>query len=236
MRAATAVCLLLLMCAPLAAPAQSVVFESMRAAQDTPLNTDPTLPFWRDTPTVYAERGNFSERNEQHRTEIRSRWTEKYLYFLFVCPYQELNLNPSPHRATETFQLWDWDVAEVFLGSDFQNIRRYKEFEISPQDEWVDLDIDLAKPHHEDGWVWNSGFDVAARIDTKAKIWYGAMRIPFTALQSSRPSTGQIFRINLYRIEGAEPRQTAVMWKPTMQKTFHVPESFGQLRLRGLGP
>ena len=35
---------------------------------------------------------------------------------------------------------------------------------MSPQGEWVDLDIDLAKPHHEDGWTWNSGFVVAARI------------------------------------------------------------------------
>ena len=47
---------------------------------------------------------------------------------------------------------------------------------MSPQGEWVDLDIDLAKPHHEDGWTWNSGFVVAARIDSAAKIWYGAMR------------------------------------------------------------
>ena len=43
----------------------------------------------------------------------------------------------------ETNELWNWDVAEVFIGSDFKNIRRYKEFEVSPQAEWVDLDINL---------------------------------------------------------------------------------------------
>lgn len=106
---------------------------------------------------------------------------------MFICPYEELNLKPSPGTSTETFRLWDWDVAEVFIGSDFQNIQKYKEFEISPLGEWIDLDIDLAKPHHEDGWVWNSGFSVAARLDSEAKIWYGALRIPFSALGNQAP-------------------------------------------------
>jgi hypothetical protein len=27
-----------------------------------------------------------------HRTEIRSRWTDKNLYLLFICPYEELQM------------------------------------------------------------------------------------------------------------------------------------------------
>ena len=119
----------------------------------------------------------------------------------------------------------------MFLGSDFQNIQKYKEFEISPQGEWIDLDIDLAKPHHEDGWVWNSGFSVAARIDSAAKIWYGAMRIPCAALESGSPSVGEKFRINLFRSQGPPPNRTQIAWQPTMSNTFHVPEKFGLLRL-----
>ncbi len=53
----------------------------------------------------------------------------------------------------------------VFIGSDFKNIRRYKELEVPPQGEWVDFDIDLDRQHPEGGWVWNSGCHVAARID-----------------------------------------------------------------------
>jgi hypothetical protein len=110
---------------------------------------------------------------------------------LFVCPYEQLGLKPLPSRATKTFRLWDWDVAEVFIGSNFQNIRRYKEFEISPQGEWIDLDIDLEKPHHEDGWTWNSGLLVSARIDSTAKIWYRAMRIPLAPLDAPSPEVGR---------------------------------------------
>jgi len=213
------------------AAADDAVIESARAAEDMAASTDPSIPFWQGAPPVYADKDPYGQPLPRYRTEIRSRWTGKNLYFLFICPYEELHLKPSPSTSTETNRLWEWDVAEVFLGSDFQNIRRYREFELSPQGEWIDLDIDLTKPHHEDGWTWNSGFVVAARIDSTAKIWYGAMRIPFSALESRSPEVGQRFRINLFRSQGPPPNRVAVAWQPTMSKTFHVPERFGLLQL-----
>jgi hypothetical protein len=234
MHHAAVIYMLLSFCIPQSAATNDNMFESLRAAHDIELSTDPTLPFWRAARPVYADKGNFGNAQDRYRTEIRSRWTETNLYFLFICPYEELNLNPSPNTVRETFQLWDWDVAEVFIGSDFQNIQRYKEFEISPQGEWVDLDIDLAQPHHENGWTWNSGFNVAARIDATAKIWYGAMSIPFSALQVRSPSEDQTFRINLFRSQGPGPNRVQVMWRPTLHDTFHAPESFGLLRLTKL--
>ncbi len=222
---------LVLLCVVAPATAQDAVFESVKAAKDIELSTDSSLPFWKAAHPIYAEKGPYGDSREHYRTEIRSRWTEKNLYVLFVCPYQQLNLNPSPNTAAETFRLWDWDVAEMFIGSDFQNIRRYKEFEVSPQQEWIDLDIDLAKPHHEDGWTWNSGFIVSARIDAAAKVWYAAMRIPLLSLQSQPPAAGQTFRVNFFRSQGPEPNRVQVVWQPTMSNTFHTPEKFGLLRL-----
>jgi hypothetical protein len=99
----------------------------------------------------------------------------------------------------------------------------------------VDLDIDLNKPHHEDGWTWNSGFQVAVRIDRSAKIWYAAMRIPLGAIDSRRPAEGTEFRLNLYRSQGPPSNHKSIAWQPTMNKTFHAPERFGILKL-GPGP
>lgn len=231
MRNAVIACALVALAGATVTAADSAVMQSTKAREDVAPSTDATSEFWRGARVVYAEKTPYGKNQPHYRTEIRSRWTEKNLYFLFICPYEALNLKPSPSTSTETFQLWDWDVAEVFLGSDFQNIRRYKEFEISPQGEWVDLDIDLSKPHHEEGWTWNSGFTVAARIDPAAKIWYGAMRIPFSALQSRAPSVGDTFRINLFRSQGPPPNRIEVVWQPTMSRTFHTPERFGLLRL-----
>jgi len=232
MRLAVTICaLVLLLSGASGAPVSPAVFESVKASSDVALSTDPSLPFWMAARPVYADRGPFGQPQERYRTEIRLRWTAKNLYFLFICPYEELNLKPSPTTTLETYGLWNWDVAEVFIGSDFQNIRRYKEFEISPQGEWIDLDIDLTKTHHEDGWKWNSGFAVAARIDPTAKIWYGAMRIPFPALLNHPPATGETFRINLFRSQGPASNRIQIAWQPTMAATFHTPEKFGLLRL-----
>jgi hypothetical protein len=223
--------LLILTSAALAVAADNNVIESTRAREDMALTTYPVATFWQGARPVYAEKSPNAEPLPRYRTEIRTRWTKNNLYVLFVCPYEELNLKPSPSTSTETFQLWDWDVAEVFIGSDFRNIRRYREFEVSPQGEWVDLDIDLANPHHEEGWTWNSGFQVAARVDFVSKIWYGAMRIPFSALEGHSPRVGETFRINFFRSQGPPPDRKAVTWQPTLSKTFHVPEKFGLLKL-----
>jgi hypothetical protein len=205
--------------------------QSKRAASDVAPETDPNSAFWRPAPAVFADRDSFGNPVPGHRTEIRSRWTANNLYFLFICPYEHLNLKPDPRTNIETNELWHWDVAEAFIGSDFQNIRHYKEFEVSPQGEWVDLDIDLTKPHHESGWTWNSGFTVAARIDATRKIWYACMRIPYKAIDTRPARAGNTLRLNLYRSQGPKAQHAAIAWQPTHQPSFHVPEAFGILEL-----
>lgn len=207
------------------------VATSRRAAADFPLTADPQARQWRDAPAVFAENGPRGEPVPGHRTEIRSRWTSKNIYFLFICPYQGLNLKPNPSTTAETNLLWNWDVAEVFVGSDFKRITRYKEFEISPQGEWVDLDIDRVTPLPEGGWLWNSGFGTKARIDAAHKIWYGEMRIPFRSIDSRAPAAGREMRINFYRCQGREPGRKFIAWQPTGEGNFHVPKAFGLLKL-----
>jgi hypothetical protein len=208
------------------------VIQSLHAKRDVPLSTDPDTPFWRAAQPVYAQVGKEGQLLPEYRTEVRTRWTGKNIYFLFASPYKSLYLKPAPNTTHETNQLWNWNVAEVFIGSDFKDIKRYKEFEVSPHNEWVDLDIDLNKPHHEDGWLWNSGFTHSTRIDAAKHIWYVAMKIPFKAIDSRTPEPGEMFRVNLYRTEGPPQEQKEIMWQPVMSETFHVPERFGLLRLK----
>jgi hypothetical protein len=205
--------------------------ETKRAQRDVVADADPNSGFWRGAPAVFAENDGRGDPVPGHRTEIRSRWTGENLYFLFICPYAQLNLKPDPKTDVETNELWKWDVAEIFIGSNFQNIRRYREFEISPQGEWIDLDIDLDAPRHEDGWVWNSGFKSAARIGQATKTWYGFMRIPYSSVDSLPAAAGRTLRVNFFRSQGARPNRKAIVWQPTHQPTFHVPEAFGTLKL-----
>ena len=211
--------------------AEPNTLEVIYSKLDTPLTLDPASPFWSAGRPAFIEKDSFGNAAPRLRTEVRTRWTERNLYFLFICPYKELHLKPNPNPHEETNQLWNWDVAEAFIGSDFADIQRYKEFEVSPQGEWVDLDINLLSPHHEDGWTWNSGFEVLARIDEQKHLWYAAMRIPFSAIDPRPAGVGNTLRLNLFRSGGPPEHPYALAWQPPMSKSFHTPERFGLLKL-----
>ncbi len=114
------------------------------------------------------------------KTEIKGFWTDTDLYLLFVCPYRTLNVFLPPQNDKERDKLWDKDVVEMFLGDDWENIRHYREYEIAPTADWVDLAIDL--DHRGQGEAWQSGWKLTARIDEKAKIWYAACQIPLKSV------------------------------------------------------
>lgn len=231
MNGSVKILLVLLLGVASALGADNPVAEAVYALADVSLTTDPSSGFWQAAGTVYLERDTQGKDVPDFRTEVRMRWTKKNLYVLFICPYGELYLKPSPTTTQETYELWKWDVAEVFIGTNFSDIDRYQEFEVSPQGEWVDLDIDLRKPHHESGWIWNSGFEKSARIDPATHRWYAAMRIPLSAIDHRPPAAGNMFRMNLFLSEGPPAKHHEVTWRPPMSNTFHTPERFGQLKL-----
>src|SRR5262249_40639788 len=211
--------------------AATPTIKSTWAESDIQLDTNPSSQFWRVALPVYMENDIHGNGVPKYRTEVRTRWTKQNLYFLFICPYEQVNLKPNPQTSVETNQLWNWDVAEVFIGSDFKDIKRYKEFEVSPQGEWIDLDIDLNKPHHEDGWTWNSGVQISARIDRDARVWYAGMRIPYSTIDPRAAVAGNVLRVNLFRSQGPSANRQEITWQAPMADTFHVPERFGLLEL-----
>ena len=213
-------------------PDASAVLSSLFSPSDLELSTDPDGPVWAKAPRVVADKNYLAEPIAGPPMEVRSRWTKEHLYLLYICPYDELNLKPDPDRTAETPRLWNWDVGEAFIGSETDAITRYREFQVSPQGEWVDLDIDRENPKGQAGGKWNSGFTVAARIDAQAKIWYGVMRIPFSAIESRPPETGRKLRAGLYRIAGVAPQKKYYAWRPTGQTTFHAPQAFGLIELK----
>ena len=208
------------------------VIESRFAANELDMTADPGRADWQDVSPAVIDRDMWGKPIAGRPTEIRSRWSRTHLYLLYSCPYDALNLKPDPDTSAKTPRLWNWDVAEAFIGSPAEPIARYKEFQVSPQGEWIDLAIDRDNPKAELGMTWSSGFVVSARIDRETKTWYGLMRIPFGAIDARAPADGQELRIGLYRIAGTEPARTYYAWRPTGQATFHVPQAFGTLRLR----
>lgn len=205
--------------------------QSRYSSKDLPLTADPAAAHWKGVAPLIIESDYNGKPTPGRRMEVRSRWTDGHLYLLFVNHYQELTLKPDPFTNADTPRLWNWDVSEAFIGSDASNIKRYKEFQVSPQGEWIDLDIDRGNPGGQPGAAWNSGYQVKARIDAANKVWYGEMRIPFAAIDTSKPAAGSKLRIGLFRMEGVHPNRTFMSWQATDGKTYHMPEKFGSLLL-----
>ncbi len=219
-----------LTCSALQAENQGRI-DSIYSGRPIPLTANPSASHWRSIVPTIADKDHFGKTVEGHRTEIRSRWTKTHLYILFTCPYVNLNLKPDPNTKEETNKLWQWDVAEVFIGSDFEKIWQYKEVQVSPQSEWVDLDINRKNPLPEGGWRWNSGFKVKARLDRDKKVWYGEMEIPLAAIDSRPIDDGNELRVNFFRIQGANENKKYIVWQQTGVLNNHVPEAFGRIRL-----
>jgi hypothetical protein len=209
---------------------------SAGAAADTALTADPDSQFWKPIEGVLANQDNMGNPVTKEVMKIRSRWTQGNLYILFSCAFTSLYLKPDPKTNEETNGLWNWDVAEAFIGDNFENINLYKEFEVSPQGEWIDLDIDSSKPGGSPGgWRWNSGFKVKARIDDAKKVWYAEMCIPFQSISRKPPIPGLRLRINFFRTQGAASNRLLLTWRPTHAPTFHVPAEFGIIQLGASG-
>lgn len=207
------------------------VIVSARAKADFALTADPNDANWKSVAGVITENGRRGETVPNHRTEIRSVWTPKNLYLLFICQYDELYLKANPSTTTETNKLWEWDVAEAFIGTDFNDIKHYTEYQVSPQGEWVDLDIDRKPSPAKHDVGWNSGYEVKARVDAANKVWYGTMRIPIAKFDKRKPKVGLEMRANFYRIQGTPPNRKFVNWQPVNNDNYHTPEAFGRLRL-----
>lgn len=197
------------------------------------LTTDPTAACWRAAGnTEITKDCGHQIAYPKLRTSIRAFWTNDELFLLFECPYSVLNLFTPPDHSLPRVGLWDRDVVEMFLGDDWSNIRHYREFEIAPTGDWIDLAIDL--DHESYDHSWRSGWHTTARIDEAHKVWYAAARIPLRAVSAKPVAPGTRWRMNLYRIDGLGPdsERHFLCWQPTcVQKRDpnHVPEHFGTL-------
>ena len=166
-------------------------------------------------------------------TRVASLWTETHIYFAFSSRYDSLNIYEGEDPKPERWQLWDRDVVEVFLNPQPERVNHYFEFEVAPNNQWIDLEIDKTKEPFNDA-SWNSGFEHATRIDSAHHVWTTEMRIPLAAMNVKDARPGTQWRINYFRAAGKGPvdHRKFLAWSILPEgKTFHVPTRFGILKL-----
>ncbi len=210
-------------------PNSSAEVTAVRLNRQVDANGFPIASDWeRATPVCFFR--DWQGRNEdfQRQTEVRVLWNEQELYLRFCCRYRSINVHDDADSKGRRDYLWERDVAEVFLQPDRFGEKYYKEFEVSPNGQWLDLNITSAGLTHI-----TSGMRSLVKTDEARSEWTAELAIPMGAI-TERFDPEQPWRVNFYRCEGLEPQRWFSTWQPTHtpEPQFHVPDSFGTLRFR----
>jgi hypothetical protein len=210
-------------------PSPASSFTATAAALTVPLDASgfPLPAAWQSTAPIRFDADWRGENADPQRgTEVRLLWTPSTLYLKFVCRFRTITVFGDADPNGRRDKLWDRDVAEVFLQPAPSRLHRYKEFEVSPNGFWIDLDIDNGERQD-----LRSAMQRGVSIDQAANSWTAELAIPLASLlQHFDPQA--TWRVNFYRVEGpTEPRFYAA-WSPTLtpQPNFHAPEHFGYLK------
>ncbi|HEX4538347.1 MAG TPA: carbohydrate-binding family 9-like protein [Candidatus Acidoferrum sp.] len=189
----------------------------------------PPSKAWRTAKPVLFDRDWQGKNPDPHRrTEVRLLWTSEFLYLKFVARFRRITVFENADADGRRDKLWDRDVAEVFVQPDPQQTRRYKEFEVSPNGFWIDLEIANGALQHI-----KSGLQRRVSIDEATKTWVAELAIPIKSLtQTFGPAS--LWRVNFFRVEGPTEPRFYSSWQPTStpQPNFHVPERFGYLKFK----
>jgi len=214
--------------------ASNMQLQAKRSSVDFLPDGDSSKPSWKHSESLEFDT---EVSGESHFPEISTRvasvWTETHVYFFFWCRYDSINVYQGEDPKVERWQLWDRDVAEVFLNPRPERVNHYYEFEVAPNNQWIDLEIDKNKNPFNDA-SWNSHFEHATRIDAKNHVWTAEMRIPISSMNVHAIHPGDEWRVNFFRAagEGGDDGRKFLAWSIIPGgKTFHVPTRFGLLRL-----
>jgi len=186
----------------------------------------PSLSSWESAaPLRFDADWQGKNADRERNTEVRLLWTPESLYLRFRARYRMITVFPEAEANGRRDQLWDRDVAEVFLQPDPSQLRRYLEFEVSPNGFWVDLDIALGQKRD-----LKSGLRRRVILNKAAKTWVAELALPMKSLVE-RFDPAAKWKVNFYRVEGAEEPRFYSAWQPTKtpEPNFHVPEAFGEL-------
>jgi hypothetical protein len=202
-----------------------IIAEKIDAELDD--NGLPYSPAWEKTqPVSFCSDWCGEHPDPERETQVRILWSPEHLFIQFRCRYRDIFVYDG--GTTRRDKLWERDVAEIFIRPGSEDPWRYKEFEISPNGDWLDLDINQEEKTKT---ILYCALRSRVVVNPKAGVWTAEMAIPFESLTRSF-NHDEIWKLNLFRIEGSEPNRFYSAWHPTNTPSpnFHVPESFGELR------
>lgn len=170
------------------------------------------------------------------KTVARLLWDDEYLYVAFECEDTDITAVHT-HRDDPTYED---DCVEIFIAPAPERSRFYFGFEMNAKG--VLYDYFYATPQALITQYDAVGVQLRTHIDGTLndptdtdRGWTLEMAIPFSnfkgLMRGDRPNVGDVWRINLNRIDGTEPHRVVSQWSPSGRErpSVHRPEGFGAL-------
>lgn len=211
----------------------SARLDASRSPRDFVPDGDLTKSAWKGARWLEFDNDMNGRRHyPEAATRIAALWTPAYLYAAFKSKYTTLNVYEGENPSKERWELWNRDVVEVFVNPQPERVNHYYEFEVAPNNQWIDLEIDKDKTPFNNA-AWDSHFEHATRVDPRDHVWSAEMRIPVASMGAKAIAAGSEWRINFYRADGPgpDPQRRFLAWSTIAEgTTFHVPTRFGVIR------
>jgi len=204
---------------------------SQYSAQEFVVNGDLSKKMWSKAEWVEFDQDVYRDAAYPNAvTRVSALWTYNSVYFGFVCMYSMINVYQGEDVAKERWELWKRDVVEVFINPQPNVVSHYYEFEVAPNNQWIDLEIDKTRNPFYDA-SWNSGFEHATRIDNH--FWQCEMRIPIASMGVREIRAGARWRLNFFRADGHgnDSERRLMSWCRIPEgDSFHTPTRFGMIQ------
>jgi hypothetical protein len=207
------------------------VLECRWSDEEQPVRADLGTEFWRAAQwEAISTQWNGEAVDPQWETFFAARWTGEFLYFGFHSQFQNLTMVDRPQIETRIHDLWDKeDVVEIFMAPDLRRLNCYKEFELSPSAQWIEIDLD--RDRNFKNFNWDGGMESRSAVNLVRRHWQAEFRVSLESLGMKGMAAGTRVALNAFRVELKS--QLYLAWNPTMtpKPDFHVPQRFGRMLL-----
>ncbi|MBC7234914.1 MAG: carbohydrate-binding family 9-like protein, partial [Chloroflexi bacterium] len=171
----------------------------------------------------------------RQRTVARLLWDDDHLYVGFYC--EDTSIWGVTTRRDQ--DIYNQEVVEVFIDADRDDYG-YVEIEVNPLNAVLDLFMLNRDGRRKGLWDWDSrGLRTAVlvdgdptRRDSRDRSWTVEMAIPmadFATAPNLPPRPGDVWHMNLYRIDRGPEGDEYSAWSPPGLIDYHTPQRFGRL-------
>ncbi len=175
----------------------------------------------------------------KQRTRVRLLWDREWIYFLAELDDADVTADVREHDGP----MWRNDVFEIFLKPSDAHAGYY-EFEVNPFGAVLDAFFPDAAIWRKPGALTDGTFHVDAKVIVRGTLndptdrdagWTVEGRIPWSdfAPTGGRPGPGEVWRLNLTRVDGTGPAQELSSVAPLTQPSFHRTAEYVPLRFVG---